>query len=80
MAVLGLSDRLIMGVDGQLFGDWGEASFGYADLISPRVDSDISDYYYDYQDQVCKTIFLSIKKISSIFQTNGIEYKPWMTR
>ena len=59
MAVLGLngipwSDRnLLMGVEGQLFGG-GEASFGYTDLISPRVDSDISDYYYDYQDQVGK--------------------------
>ena len=48
------SDHLI-GVDGQLFGG-GEAGFGYTDLISPRVDSDISDYYYDYQDQVCKLI------------------------
>ena len=62
MAVLGLngipwSERsLPMGVDCQLFGG-GESSFGYTDLISPRVDSDISDYYYDYQDQVCK--FLS---------------------
>ena len=40
------------GADCQLFGD--EAGFGYSDLISPRVDSDISDYYYDYQDQVGK--------------------------
>ena len=48
------SDHLI-GVDGQLFGG-GEAGFGYTDLISPRVDSDISDYYYDYQDQVCKLL------------------------
>ena len=48
------SDRNpMMGVDGQLFGG-GEAGFGYTDLISPRVDSDISDYYYDYQDQVGK--------------------------
>ena len=55
MLLLGLipwSDRKLMpGVEGQLFGG-GEASFGYSDLISPRVDSDISDYYYDYQDQV----------------------------
>ena len=49
------SDHLI-GVDGQLFGG-GEAGFGYTDLISPRVDSDISDYYYDYQDQVSKLLF-----------------------
>ena len=61
MAVLGLnglpwSDRsLMLGVDCQLFGG-GEAGFGYTDLISPRVDSDISDYYYDYQDQVCKLL------------------------
>ena len=57
MLLLGLipwSDRKLMpGVEGQLFGG-GEASFGYSDLISPRVDSDISDYYYDYQDQVGK--------------------------
>lgn len=62
MAVLGLNglpwSEHLMGVDGQLFGG-GEASFGYADLISPRVDSDISDYYYDYQDQVCKSLFWS---------------------
>ena len=53
------SDRnLLLGVDCQLFGG-GEAGFGYTDLISPRVDSDISDYYYDYQDQVCKSLFWS---------------------
>ena len=60
MLLLGLipwSDRKLMpGVEGQLFGG-GEASFGYSDLISPRVDSDISDYYYDYQDQVWKFMF-----------------------
>ena len=62
MLLLGLipwSDRKLMpGVEGQLFGG-GEASFGYSDLISPRVDSDISDYYYDYQDQVWKFMLKS---------------------
>ena len=44
-------------VQGQLFGAGGEANFGFSDfVIGPRVDSDISDYYYDYQDQVCACV------------------------
>ena len=46
-------------VKGQLFGAGGEANFGFSDfVIGPRVDSDISDYYYDYQDQVCVCVLL----------------------
>ena len=63
------SDRnLLLGVDCQLFGG-GEAGFGYTDLISPRVDSDISDYYYDYQDQVSKLLFGSFSPEKSICLT-----------
>ena len=59
---------LLLGVDCQLFGG-GEAGFGFTDLISPRVDSDISDYYYDYQDQVSKLLFWSCSPEKSICLT-----------
>ena len=77
MLLLGLipwSDRKLMpGVEGQLFGG-GEASFGYSDLISPRVDSDISDYYYDYQDQVGKFMLRNSLRLAlqkSQFESGG---------